>query len=160
MADPLPRGVVIRLSVKHADLMDALARDTLSALRALKADASLAPGADPDVDFVVLLVEPGARLPHDLPDLKDRAACAIGLADDAAEGRVAVTAARKRLRASFATLGARELVLLPSQLGVIGIESDTLRERLHILLQTLVLDADRLRLKREGWEEPDARPSE
>lgn len=158
MADPPPRGVLLPLAAKHPDLLDALARDALSALRALKAETTLAREAPSDVDFVVLLVEPGARLPEDLPDLKDRAASAIGLAEDAAEGRVAVTAARKRLRAANATLGARELVFLPSQLGVIGIESDTVRERLHILLQALVLDAHRLRLKREGWEEPEERP--
>ena len=33
---------------------------------------------------------------------------------------------------------------------------DGLRERLEILLRALVVDAERLRLRREGWEEPEA----
>jgi hypothetical protein len=55
-------------------------------------------------------------------------------------------------------LGARELVFSPEQFGVLGLESDGARERLEILLRALVLDAERLRLRREGWEEPAGRP--
>jgi hypothetical protein len=32
-----------------------------------------------------------------------------------------------------------------------------LREKLEILLRALVIDAERLRLRREGWEEPEER---
>lgn len=152
--DPPALGFIVAAPKRHAEQVGALARESLSALRALKADAVEAPRASPEADFVVLVVEPSAPLPE-MPDLKDRAAVALAVAEDEAEGRVAVTAARKHLRNAGAALGARQLVLTPSHFGFMGLESDNAREKLHILLQTLVLDAERLRLRREGWEEPD-----
>ncbi|HWH07794.1 MAG TPA: hypothetical protein VNX21_01255 [Candidatus Thermoplasmatota archaeon] len=146
--EPIARGVVLH-HAKEGPL-PTLAREAQSILRALDAPAD----ADaPAADYVLLLVEPGGA-DAELPDLKDRAASAVAVAEDAAEGRVAVVAARKRLRAMGATLGSRELVFSPAQFGYLGLESDSARERLEILLRALVLDAERLRLKREGWEEP------
>ena len=124
-------------------------------LRALQAECVPAPRVPPEADFVVLLVE-GDADPRALalPDLKDRAACALGLAEDPGAGRVAVNEARKHLRAHGAVLGSRELVFTPDQFGPMGMESDAMREKLEILLRTLALDAERVRLRREGWEEP------
>lgn len=161
LPDPQLLGCVLTRAQRHAKQADALVKETLSALRALKADA-IAFGADDsaaaalrEADFVALIVAPGAALPE-FPELKDRAAAAVAVAEDEREGRVAIHAARKALRAAGAALGPRELVIAPAAFGFLGLESDSVRERLHILLEALLVDADRLRLKREGWEEPDA----
>ena len=68
---------------------------------------------------------------------------------------MAVAQARKHLRAHGAALGSRELVFLPEHFGHMGMESDSMREKLEILLRTLVHDAEGLRLRREGWEDPE-----
>ena len=160
MPDPQLLGCVLTRTQRHAEQADALAKETLSTLRALKADpVAVGPQENGaavlrEADFVALIVEPGATLPE-LPDLKDRAAVAVAVAEDEREGRVAIHAARKALRAAGAALGPRQLVIAPSAFGFLGLESDSVRERLHILLQALLVDAERLRLKREGWEEPD-----
>lgn len=156
--EPLARGVLVAQPQSHAPLLQALAKESVSILRALNAEGRVEERAPADADFVVLLVEEGSaptRIP--LPELKDRAASALGIGASAPEARVAVAAARKHLRAHGATLGARELVFSPDDFGYLGLETDGLREKLEILLQALVLDAERLRLRREGWEEPDAR---
>lgn len=150
--EPVARGCIVPAGPRHKEASRALAGEATSILRALDApsDAALA-----EADYVLLLVESAGDVPVlELPDLTTRAAAAVGLAEDAGEGRVAVLAARKRLRAQGATLGSRELVFTPSQFGYLGLESDGARERLEILLRALVLDAERLRLRREGWEEP------
>lgn len=129
-----------------------LARETASILRALDAPADL---ALPASDYVVLLMGQGqdaAKL--DLPDLKGRVGSVLALAEDAAEGRASIFAARKHLRARGAALGSKELVFAPSQFGVLGLESDGARERLEILLKGVVVDAEAHRLRREGWEDP------
>ena len=154
-AEPLARGVIASVPTRNQATLSALAREVAAILRALRAEARPETGVPPEADFVVVLVEEGAdpaSLP--LPDLKDRAACALGFAEAGAEGRVAVAQARKHLRAHGATLGSRELVFAPEHFGHVGMESDAMRERLEILLRTLVLDAERLRLRREGWEDP------
>lgn len=152
--DPPPLGFVVTTRGKNGPTMDALAKETMSILRALKAEVAAAAEVPGEADFVALLVEPDAPLPA-FPNLKDRAATALGISEDEGAGRLAVHQARKALRAAGAVLHARELVLSPAQFGYLGLESDTLRERLQILLETLVLDAERLRLRREGWEEPE-----
>lgn len=152
--DPPPRGAIVVRAPRHREEAAVLAREALSALRALKAEAAQEERAAPGLDFVVLLVDEDAAV-GDLPDLKDRAGTAIAVAGEEAEGRAAVAKARRALRAKAAVLGPRELVLGPAHFGILGLESDGHREKLHILLQALVLDADRLRLRREGWEEPD-----
>lgn len=152
--EPLARGAIVQVSGKPSGQLATLAKEAASILRALRApaDAEL-----PEADFVLLLVEEGADARDlALPDLKDRAGSAVALATDASEGRAAVAQARKQLRARGAALGARELVFSPDQFGHLGLESDSARERLEILLRALVVDAERLRLKREGWEEPAA----
>lgn len=154
MAEPIAHGFILRAgeATEHAEV---LAREAGSILRALHAPAD-APGTA-EADYVVLLVPEGID-PREakLPDLKDRAATALALArgESDAEARVTLLAARKHLRGHGATLGARELVFRPGDFGFLGLESDARRERLEVLLQALVLDAERLRLKREGWEEP------
>lgn len=153
--EPVAQGVVVPLGARHQATLSTLAREVSSMLRALRAEAGPAAAVAPGADLVVLLVEQGddpRRLA--LPDLKDRAAAALGFGEDAAEGRVAVAQARKHLRAHGATLGPRELVFGPEHFGPMGMESDAMREKLEILLRTLVLDAERLRLRREGWEDP------
>lgn len=155
MTDPLARGTVLVAARQHKEPLAALQRETFSILKAVKAEARPAQAVEGTEDFVVLLIEDGwdaKRLP--LPDLKDRMGAVVAVAQDAAEGRLAVTRARRHLRDHGASLGARELVLSPEAFGYLGLESDGLREKLEILLQTLVLDAERLRLRREGWEEP------
>lgn len=154
--EPLARGVVVALPDRRQKELDALAKECLSILRAIdaeaRADASVAPGSD----FVALLIEstsPADKLA--LPDLKDRAATVVAVGDDAPECRLAITRARKHLRAHGAVLGARELVFAPEDFGYLGLESDGRREKLEILLRALIVDAERLRLRREGWEEPD-----
>lgn len=146
-------GAVVPAPTRHPEEVRALAMEALSALRALKASPALAPSAPGTADFVVLVVDSADPEPA-LPDLRDRAAAAVGVSGSASDGRAAVLAARKRLRAAGAALGARELLLAPSDFGVTGLESDGHRERLQDLLQALLQDASRLRLKREGWEEP------
>lgn len=154
--EPVARGVVVTMPQRHAEPLASLARETLSILRAIDAAGDAAREVPAEADFVALLIEAGS--PTDklaLPDLKDRAATVVAVGEDAPECRVAITRARKLLRAQGATLGARELVLAPADFGVLGLESDGLREKLEILLRALVTDAERLRLRREGWEEPD-----
>lgn len=160
--EPVARGEVVLVGERHRPQLEALAKEALSTLRALRAEASVRPEASPSADFVLLLVGEQADAPSEaaLPDLRDRAGSAAAVAADAAAGRVAVALARKHLRAHGAALGARELVFSPDQFGYLGLESDTLRERLEILLRSLVLDAERLRLKREGWEEPESKLSD
>lgn len=150
--EPVARGCIVPTGQRHKDASRALAGEAASILRALDApsDAAL-----PEADYVLVLVESAEDVPTlVLPDLTTRAGAAVGLAEDVGEGRIAVVAARKRLRQQGATLGSRELVFAPSQFGYLGLESDGARERLEILLRALVLDAERLRLRREGWEEP------
>jgi len=153
--DPIARGVLVVLPPTATDPLPALAKEAASILRALHAPAE---AHMQEADYVLFLLGPEAD-PRALalPELKDRAASAIAVAADAGEGRVAVALGRKHLRAHGAVLGARELVFSPKQFGHLGIESDGARERLEILLRALVLDAERLRLKREGWEEPKQR---
>lgn len=153
--ESVARGALVVLPPTDAGHLPALAKETASILRALRAEAA---APLDEADFVVLLVAPGADpRAFVLPELKDRAGSAIAIAEDASEGRVAVALARKHLRSHGAVLGARELVFTPEQFGYLGLESDGARERLEILLRALVLDAERLRLKREGWEEPAER---
>lgn len=153
--EPIARGAIVVLDGERSAELAMLAKETASILRALNAPGEVSTHIGAEVDFVVLLVPQGLDANKvELPDLKDRAGSAISVAEDATEGRVAVASARKRLRAQGASLGARELVFAPSQFGYLGLESDSARERLEILLRALVLDAERLRLKREGWEEP------
>lgn len=154
-AEPVARGVIVPVGRGNAAILSELGREVASILRALRADAQARPAVPAEADFVVVLVEEAADPKAlALPDLKDRAACALAYAQDAAEGRVAVSQARKHLRAHGATLGSRELVFGPEHFGPLGMESDAMREKLEILLRTLVLDAERLRLRREGWEDP------
>lgn len=150
--EPVARGVVLTLPQRGEGPLPALAKEASSILRALDAPAD---AEAKDADYVLLIVQPGVDAAAlDAPDLKGRAASVVAVAEDAAEGRVAIVAARKRLRAAGAALGSRELVFSPDQFGYLGLESDGARERLEILLRGLVVDAERLRLKREGWEEP------
>ncbi len=153
----MARGAFVLAGHRHAVSMAALAKECSGMLRALRAETGAPPA---EADFLVLLVEEG-KDPRDaaLPDLKDRAAAALGFShgESDAEARAVVAAARRHLRAHGASLGARELVFRPGDFGHLGLESDGLRERLEVLLRALVLDAERLRLKREGWEEPEPR---
>jgi hypothetical protein len=151
--EPVARGAVIVLPSKEP--LSTLAKEAAAILRSMAAPAEAEPSA---ADYVLLVVEPGvdARSQAPLPDMKDRAGSAIAVAEDEAAGRAAVAAARKALRAQGAALGARELVFSPKQFGYLGLESDGARERLEILLRALVNDAERLRLRREGWEEPSS----
>lgn len=153
--EPIARGVIVTLPRVHADKLDALAKEALVIIRAIHAEASPAVHVEPDADFALLLLEADSAPPH-LPDLKDRAGSVIAIGDDAPACRAAIARARKELRAHGATLGARELVFAPADFGYLGLESDGLREKLEILLRTLILDGERLRLRREGWEEPEA----
>lgn len=154
--EPLASGVVVPFAAGEAEGVHVLAREMVSMLRSLRGEARVTAEVPADADFVMLLVDEEAEVEGlDLPDLKDRAGSAVSFAEKTSAGRLANHRARKRLRAQKAVLGARELVFQPSDLGYLGIESDTLRERLQDLLQTLVLDAERLRLRREGWEEPE-----
>ncbi|HUR68709.1 MAG TPA: hypothetical protein VM370_05635 [Candidatus Thermoplasmatota archaeon] len=160
MSEPLARGAIVTVGRARAAPLAALAKEATAILKALSAEATARPSAGATEDFVLLLVDEGTDPESiELPDLKDRAASALAIAEDAPLGRAAVARARRRLRAAGATLGARELVLAPSSFGHLGLESDGLREKLEILLRALVVDAERLRLRREGWEEPDERPS-
>lgn len=154
MADPPTLGFVVEAAGAHEREASSLAKEIVSTLGALHADALRAPDVPAEADFVITIVAPDAGLPS-FPDLKDKAAAALGIASDEAEARAAAHAARKQLRAAGATLGALQVAFTPDMFGVMGLESDGVRERLHILLETLVHDAERLRLKREGWEEPD-----
>jgi hypothetical protein len=154
-AEPVAQGLLVPVGRRHQAILSTLSREAAAMLRALRAAAAPADAVGADADFVVLLVEAGADARDlALPDLKDRAASVLGFGEDAAEGRVAVAQARKHLRAHGAALGSRELVFTPGHFGHVGMESDAMREKLEILLRTLVLDAERLRLRREGWEEP------
>lgn len=156
--EPLARGLVVRAPAASRPELAALAKECLSILRALDAEAAAADAVPPEAaDFVLLLVDDGAD-GHDLdlPDLRDRVGGVVAVGADVPEARVRIARARKRLRAQGATLGARELVFEPSDFGYLGLESDGRRERLEVLLRALVLDAERLRLRREGWEEPEA----
>jgi hypothetical protein len=155
LSEPVAQGVIVPVGTRHQATLSTLAREVASMLRALRAETGPAATVRPDADLVILLVEDGSD-PRalGLPDLKDRAAAALGFAEDAAEGRLVVAQARKHLRAHGATLGSRELVFTPEHFGHMGMESDAMREKLEILLRTLVLDAERLRLRREGWEDP------
>lgn len=150
--EPLARGVILLVPQRAEGPVPALAQEARAILRALNAPADAeADKADYVLAVVTQDVEPAA-FPE--ADLKERAASVVAVAEDAAEGRVAIVAARKRLRAMGAHLGSRELVFAPSQFGYLGLESDGARERLEILLRGLVVDAERLRLRREGWEDP------
>lgn len=154
--EPLAKGVIVPVAAENADNLHVLAREMVSILRALRGEARVSPSVPADADFVMLLVDADAGLDSlELPDLKDRVGAATSFAQRKAEGRMANHLARKRLRSVGAALGARELVFGPDDMGHMGLESDAVRERLQELLQTLVLDAERLRLRREGWEEPD-----
>lgn len=149
--EPLARGRIL-LAGDDATL-PALQKEAESILRAIAGPADAPSLAD--ADYVLALVQVGADATTlDVPDLKDRAASVVGLGADPADARAAVLAARKHLRARGATLTHRELVFSPAQFGYLGLESDGARERLEILLRGLVVDAEALRLKREGWEEP------
>lgn len=153
--EPIARGVVVALAKSEAHL--ALAKETISILRALNVVVDESTVAPPSADLVILLIDEagaGAGAGIDLPDLKDRAATAVAVGNDAPACRAALSAVRKRLRAAGATLGPHELVLSTSDFGYLGLESDGRREKLEILLTSLAMDAERLRLRREGWEEP------
>lgn len=144
------------MPITHAEPLRILQKEALALFPPLQAHAEPVEAPRVEHDFLLLLVEECSdveRLP--LPALKDRAAAVIGVASDAPACRATITRARRRLRAHGAALGAHELVLAPEAFGVLGLESDGQREKLEILLRTLVLDAERLRLRREGWEEPD-----
>ena len=156
MKEPVARGVVVALPVSRGPLLAALAKESLSILKALDAPSEEKPDVAPDADMVLLLVEEQSDVERlALPDLKDRAAVVAAVGEDAPSCRVAIARARKHLRARGAVLGARELVFSPEQFGYLGLESDGLREKLEILLHALVADGERLRLRREGWEEPE-----
>lgn len=155
--EPVARGAVTALSLAHRDAVAALEREALSILRGLDAPGSSEARVPGDADYVMLIVEEESPELRALPDLRDRAATVVGVASDAPAGRAAIARARKLLRGAGAVLGARELLLRPEDFGYLGIESDGLRERLEILLRALVNDAERLRLRREGWEEPEER---
>lgn len=153
--EPIARGAVVVL--QPSAQLQALAKETISILRALDVAAEPASVAPPAADFVAILLQPGPAegVAIELPDLKGRAATAIAVGDDAPACRAALTVVRRKLRAAGATLGPHELVLAAKDFGHLGLESDGLREKLEILLRTLAVDAERLRLRREGWEEPD-----
>lgn len=156
-AEPLARGVIVPLATEHGDRLSQLAREMTGILRAIRGDARVAAAVPPEADFVLLLVDADAEPERvALPDMKDRVGASVAFAEREGEGRLANHRARKHLRRHGAALGPRELVFVPADLGYLGIEKDSLRERLEELLQALVLDAERLRLRREGWEEPDA----
>lgn len=153
--EPLARGVVALASGASRPELPALQKECISMLRALQIEAASSTAIPPDADFVLVLLDEKAEADRiALPDLKDRAASAVAVSEDAAEARVRLAHTRKRLRAYGAALGARELVFAPSDFGYLGLESDGRRERLEELLRALAYDAERLRLKREGWEEP------
>lgn len=159
--EPIARGIVVALPAQHREQLDALAKDALSILRALNAPGANAPDVPPTTDYLVLLIEADSALGKlALPDMRDRAATVIAVGERSPETRAAIADARKRLRGAGATLGARELVFAPSDFGYLGLESDGLREKLEEILSALAPEAERLRLKREGWEEPDARETE
>lgn len=160
MKEPVARGVVVAIPVARGPLLASLAKESLSILTALDAPSTQSDAVPGDADLVLVLVEERSDVEAlALPDLKDRAAVVAAVGEDAPLCRVAIARARKRLRARGAVLGARELVFAPSQFGYLGLESDGLREKLEILLRALVADGERLRLRREGWEEPDEKPS-
>lgn len=152
--EPVARGVVVAHPHAHREAVLALQQEALSTLRALDAPGETAASAPEEADYVLFIVEEEGADPK-LPDLRDRAASVIGVAADAPAGRAAIARTRKHLRAAGAALGARELLLRPDDFGYLGLESDGLRERLEILLRALANDAERLRLRREGWEEPE-----
>lgn len=157
LSEPVARGVLVSLPVRNPAILATLAKEVGAILRALRAEAAPQADVPPETDFVVLLAEETADAKAlALPDLKDRAATALAYASEAAEGRVVLSQARRHLRAHGAVLGSRELVFTADHFGHMGMESDAMREKLEILLRALVLDAERLRLRREGWEEPDA----
>lgn len=157
MSEPIARGAIVTRATRHTAEAAALAKESQSILKAFGALARVETQAPEGADFVVLLVEEGFDPDATpLPDLKDRAASALALSTAPEEGRAAVALARRTLREHGAALGARELVFTPEQFGYLGLESDGLRERLEILLRALVNDAERLRLRREGWEDPPA----
>ena len=150
--EPVARGIVLVEPQVDDGPLAAVAKEAASILRALDAPAD---ASVEHADYVVLVLGEGARADAPaLPELADRAGAAVAVAGEASEGRAVVASARKRLRRQGAVLGARELVFSPDQFGYLGLESDGARERFEILLRALVNDAERLRLKREGWEEP------
>lgn len=152
---PIAQGVVLVVGEAQREPLAQLARESLSILKAIRLEARQDAIARPEDDFVLLLVSPGSDVDAiALPPLAERAGAAVAVASDVAEGRAVVARARKRLRAQGAALGPRELVLSPGDFGYLGLESDGLRERLQVLLQGLANDAERLRLRREGWEDP------
>lgn len=154
--EPIARGLIVPAPAVGRPEIPALAKECASILRALDAPAQTQPTVEPEADYTLVLLDEKADVERlSLPDLKDRAASAIAIAEDGVQARVLLALARKRLRGSGAALGARELVFSPSDFGYLGLESDGRRERLEVLLRALVADAERLRLKREGWEEPD-----
>lgn len=153
--EPIARGVLVALHTAQREPASALAKESASILRALQAPAEETSSVPAETDYVIVLVGPDSD-PETLalPDLRDRAATAVALGPRAPETRATLATVRKRLRSAGAVLGARELVLLPEDFGYLGLESDGLREKLEELLRALVADAERLRLKREGWEDP------
>lgn len=154
--EPLARGVVVTPPGARRPELPALAKECASILRALDAESALASAVPPEADFVLLLLDEAGAGALPLPELSNRAGSAIAVAAEPGEARVQLAAARKALRLKGAALGARELVFSPADFGYLGLETDNRRERLEILLRALVLDAERLRLRREGWEEPEA----
>lgn len=155
--EPIAQGALLLVGAPEGPLAQ-LAKEAAHILLALKAPGAIVERASEGADYVLLILADGANARDvPLPDLKDRAGSAVAVADDAAAGRAAITLARKHLRAHGAALGPHELVFTTTQFGYLGLETDSARERLEILLHTLVVDAERLRLRREGWEEPETR---
>ena len=155
-SEPVARGVVVTLATRHREPLAALAKEALAILRGLHAPGHASERVEDGADYALLLVDEGSELgAASVPDMAGRAASVVGVGEEAPEARAAIARARRSLRARGAALGARELLLRPADFGYLGLESDTQRERLEILLRALVVDAERLRLRREGWEEPD-----
>lgn len=157
MSEPIARGVIVVLAGSRAETLTVLGKESASILRALRTQAEVLaePCVPTETDFVLLLVDETSDVDTlRLPDLKDRAAVVAGVSDDIARCRALIARARRRLRDQGAALGARELVFSPTDFGYLGLESDGLREKLEILLTALVTDGERLKLRREGWEEP------
>lgn len=154
--EPIAKGVVIVVGTDEREPLAHLAREAIGTLKALRCEARRGDQATDADDFVLLLVAPdGDPDALGLPTLTDRAGAACCVHPFEPEGRALVARARKALRRQGAALGPRELVLSPQAFGYMGLESDGLRERLQVLLQGLANDAERLRLRREGWEEPE-----
>lgn len=159
--EPIAEGVIVILGERQRAHTAALAKESASILKAFQTTSSIATSVPPEADFALLLVDEAADLDAlTLPPMKDRAGIVAGVGEDAALVRASIARARRKLRLAGATLGARELALSPEHFDPLGLASDGLREKLEILLRSLVNDAERLRLRREGWEEPTDRASD